>query len=155
MQLSKISSLALFSIALGACVIDDGNDTDAGTGTATATATDSATATATDSATDTADTSATATDATTGPLDTSGSSESGGTTGGGACGWVASEMFYDCGGDGEDPKGVAPIDCAETPVEGAPCDPIKGPITGVPGCCADASTAAFCLEDGTVSLMPC
>jgi hypothetical protein len=87
-------------------------------------------------------------------VDTSGSSESGGTTGGGACGWDAVEMFYGCGGDGEDPKGVFPIDCAEEPVQGAPCDGLKGPIAGV-GCCTADGMNAFCLDDGTVDIVQC
>jgi len=36
------------------------------------------------------------------------------------CGWKAEAGFYDCGGDGEDPSGLNPIDCPAGPVD---CDP--------------------------------
>ncbi len=59
---------------------------------------------------------------------------------GGACGWVEADHVYSCGGVGEDPDGILPIDCVEPPVEGAPCDGGQGPIAD-PGCCADGVNA--------------
>jgi hypothetical protein len=68
--------------------------------------------------------------------------EGSGTTGavGGACGWVEAQNIYACGGMGEDPDGIIPIDCAEPPVEGAPCDGDRGPIAD-PGCCSEGVNA--------------
>jgi hypothetical protein len=59
---------------------------------------------------------------------------------GGACGWVEADNIYACGGMGEDPDGIIPIDCAEPPVEGAPCEGGEGPILD-PGCCSDGVNA--------------
>lgn len=88
--------------------------------------------------------------------DTAGEDTGSASTGGGAgaCGWgqtgqdVVPEGYL-CGGEGEDPEGVHPIECpAElTLQEGAPCtDEASGAeITGV-GCCGSDGNAWFCAE---------
>lgn len=141
MQFIKFAALAGLTLTFGACTltIGDGDSSDS------APAPDSASAPATEpaSTSTTGGTTSTPTEA----ADTTSTSAadtttSGSETGpvGGACGWVEADHVYSCGGVGEDPDGIIPIDCVEPPVEGAPCDGGQGPIAD-PGCCSDGVNA--------------
>lgn len=155
MQFSRLAALALL-LASGACTftIGDGSDSASEAGNTPATATEApatsttseagtsptsteptSTSTASDESTSTqsADSSSTSTEPTEG-------SETGPASG--ACGWVAEQKIYACGGVGEDPDGLIPIECPEPPVAGAPCDGGQGPIAD-PGCCSEG-VEAYC-----------
>lgn len=151
-------------VTLGACIIttSDG-DTDDNPGTSasasqgsSASATDTAASVGTEAGStsvsdDTApatDDTAPATDAMTsesGAVDSSsGDATTAADTGsaGSTCGWVDAKNFYNCGGEGVDPKGFHPIECPEPPVAGTPCKGGKGPIPD-PGCC-EGDFNAYC-----------
>lgn len=146
MHLVRLLALPLFASAACTFTISDSSDS-ASSNTSTATGTDATTSGSTTSPTSGADdttsdatTSTSTTDAsTTAPTPTE-SSETGPTPG--ACGWVDEQNIYACGGMGEDPDGLIPIDCPEPPVTDAPCDGDQGPIAD-PGCCYEG-TNAYC-----------
>jgi hypothetical protein len=62
-----------------------------------------------------------------------------------SCGWFEDPTFpgYYCGGSGEDPEGITPIDCPPGLVDGAAC----GEVTGV-GCCDANGDNWYCGDDG-------
>lgn len=112
-----------------------GTGSDGSTGTPTDSGTDATTGSSTDTPTGTVESSTTEEDPTTG-------GETGLDTGtmAGACGWIEADNIYACGGVGEDPDGIIPIDCPEPPVTDAPCDGGQGPIAD-PGCCYEGLNA--------------
>ncbi|WP_143140839.1 hypothetical protein [Nannocystis exedens] len=125
-----------------------GTETTDGTATETAGTTDTTDGTATTTPTTTAPTTTDATTTTTaGTTDT--------TTGGGLCGWSASDNYYSCGFEGEDPAGVHPIACPANLVEGDPC--ADSGLTGE-GCCDADGNNWYCGEEmgmQIVVLSPC
>ncbi len=152
MHFNKLVALAVISLGSAACVLTIGD----GSASATVSASDPTTGgTAASTSTDAASTSATTDASTSTPTSTSstatgatdsGSTAAGTTTGGdtgpAACGWVADQKIYACGGMGEDPSGIIPIECLEPPVTDAPCDGDQGPIAD-PGCCS-GNVNAYC-----------
>ncbi len=160
MQFIKFAVLTALPLTFGACTLTigdgDGSDSAPASDSASAPATEPASTSTTGGTTSTpteaaATTSSTSNDSTTStPTEAADSTStsaadtttSGSETGpvGGACGWVEADHVYSCGGVGEDPDGILPIDCVEPPVEGAPCDGGQGPIAD-PGCCSDGVNA--------------
>jgi hypothetical protein len=140
-----LSALAL--IASTACVIEDDGDDDAAGDTANTAASNTNSASDSDSTNVTTanDTSA----GSSGAVDSS--SGTGGATG---CGWGDLpgqdnvDEGYTCGGAGEDPKEVFPIECpaAVELVAGGDCGGDMG-VTGV-GCC-DGTTVWYCADNGS------
>jgi hypothetical protein len=162
LSLLFITSLVTSLATLGACIIttSDGDTDDTAGSSASASqggsasATDTAASAGTDAGAtsvsdDTAtDDSAPTTDAVTsesGAVDSSsGDATTAADTGatGSTCGWVDAKNFYNCGGEGVDPKGFHPIACPEPPVAGTPCKGGEGPIPD-PGCC-EGDLNAYC-----------
>lgn len=158
MHVLRFAVLALLSIAPAGCTISigDSSDSASGSGDASDPGTEGAAPTASESgesststptegsATEGAESSSTAEAATEAAESSSTTDEP--TTGpvSGSCGWVAETKIYACGGVGEDPEGLIPIECAEPPVEGAACDGDQGPIAD-PGCCLDGVNA-YCYQ---------
>ncbi|MDC0717431.1 hypothetical protein [Nannocystis bainbridge] len=77
------------------------------------------------------------------------------TTGGayGNCGWDASFEYYGCGGAGEDPGGVNPIDCPPDAAEGDPCSPDTA-VNGI-GCCMPNGDNYYCSAENVVVVESC
>jgi hypothetical protein len=172
MQLKKLPFALCLVASFTACVVDDGgdSDTDAATTTdpsttmttdpSTTMTTDPSTTMTTDPSTDPSSSTdpattdpgtdtVTDTDVSTSGVDSSGT-ETGTETGViGDCGWDEANMFYACGGVGEDPEGNFPLECGEEPVAGAECDE-NSVINGI-GCCF-AGGNAFCGKDGTIQI---
>jgi hypothetical protein len=127
-------------------------DTTGGTTDSTDGTTDS-----TDGTTDSTDTGVpttgvpTTTDATT--ADTDSTTTTGG--GFGQCGWDGRNNYYACGGEGEDPEGIDPIQCPDPlPNAGDPCDEETSLISGI-GCCLPDGTNYYCSQQGIIVIEEC
>lgn len=66
------------------------------------------------------------------------------------CGWDGGNGYYACGSQGEDPRGINPIECPGGLVEGDPCDTVRGI-----GCCDQNGDNWYCTEDQTLFLDDC
>jgi hypothetical protein len=82
------------------------------------------------------------------------SSDGSTTAGGGGCGWgelpgqTNVDQGYTCGGQGEDPDGIHPLECPADLVAGDPC----GTVMGV-GCCDAEGNVWYCADDGSGTQM--
>ncbi|KIG14158.1 hypothetical protein DB30_07084 [Enhygromyxa salina] len=69
-----------------------------------------------------------------------------------SCGWLEAEMYYGCGGVGEDPGG-APMGCPDGLVAGEDCESVEPALDDL-GCCDANGNNWYCGDDGmTVAIV--
>ncbi|MEC9072628.1 MAG: agmatine deiminase family protein [Myxococcota bacterium] len=73
-----------------------------------------------------------------------------------ACGWIAANQFYDCGGSGADPSGANPLSCDDLE---DPCTPsCAGKACGDDGCggsCGSCANGEICVANGVCEPVLC
>jgi len=152
----SLLSIATLLVIIPACVLSVNDDSTTGNDDVNDTATDTSTDTATESGStevgDTTTTDTSTTDETTvGDTTTTDTTDS--TTGTvNMCGWDPNAMYYDCGFEGADPGGVAPIECPAGLVEGDPC--ATSGLTGE-GCCDANGDNWYCAQGDVVAYVSC